>query len=231
MILTPRFVYLHLHKSGGTFVNELLLRHVPGAKVAGYHLPRSLVPPHAAALPVLGNVRNPWSYYVSWYSFQLARATPNALFRVLSDGGELDFRGTITRLVTLGENEPLLASVIAALPAQYTNQGLNLPGFALAPIAGSPRGFYSFLHDYLYAGGSSPPHVGRMESLREDLHWLLELVGEPLSPAFEADITALPARNVSRHGPYADYYDDGLARLVGQRDAGVVEAYGYRFGD
>jgi len=37
MIATDRFVFLHLHKSGGTFVNECLLRHVPGARQLGYH--------------------------------------------------------------------------------------------------------------------------------------------------------------------------------------------------
>ena len=92
MIVTPRFVFLHLHKSGGTFVNECLMRFVTGARQIGYHLPRSLIPKEFAHLPVLGFVRNPWSYYVSWYSFQAAKPAPNALFRILSDGGRLDFR-------------------------------------------------------------------------------------------------------------------------------------------
>jgi hypothetical protein len=236
MILAPRFAWLHLHKSGGTFVNELLLRYVPGARRLGYHLPRSLLPPEAAGLPVLGTVRNPWSYYVSWYAFQRTRPTPNALYRVLSDGGALDFRATIARLATLGETPALLDAVVAALPATYTNQGLNLPGFALASIRGSGKGFYSWLHDYLYVAtgsgrGDEPLHVGRMESLRADLRWLLELVGEPLTPDFDAALQAMPARNVTAHGPYAEYYDTTLAHLVGERDAAVAETYGYSFGD
>jgi hypothetical protein len=81
MIACGRFVFLHLHRSGGTFVNECLLRFVPGAQLIGYHLPRSLIPAGMAALPVLGLVRNPWSYYVSWYSFQAAKRQPNALYR------------------------------------------------------------------------------------------------------------------------------------------------------
>jgi hypothetical protein len=72
MIATDRFVYVHLHKSGGTFVNECLLRFFPDARQIGYHLPRSRIPQDRLALPVLGFVRNPWSYYVSWYSFQSA---------------------------------------------------------------------------------------------------------------------------------------------------------------
>ena len=46
MITTERFVFLHLHKSGGTFVNECLMRFLPDAKHLGYHLPRSMIPPN-----------------------------------------------------------------------------------------------------------------------------------------------------------------------------------------
>src|SRR5688572_16365068 len=132
MIATGRFVFLHLHKSGGTFVNECLLRFVPGARRIGYHLPRSLVPAELAKLPALGFVRNPWCYYVSWYAFQAARAEPNALFRVLSDEGRRDFKGTLRGLLDLGGNSGDLDRVLAMLPASYGTRGINLPGFALA---------------------------------------------------------------------------------------------------
>jgi hypothetical protein len=56
MIATDRFVYVHLHKSGGTFVNECLLRFFPDARQIGYHLPRSRIPQDRLALPVLGFV-------------------------------------------------------------------------------------------------------------------------------------------------------------------------------
>ena len=52
MIVTPRFVFLHLHKSGGTFVNDCLLRFVPGAGAAGYHLPHTMIPPGMRDRPV-----------------------------------------------------------------------------------------------------------------------------------------------------------------------------------
>src|SRR5262245_57205969 len=137
MIATERFVFLHLHKSGGTFVNECLLRFVPGARQLGYHLPRARIPTDLAHLPILGLVRNPWSYYVSWYAFQVARAQPNPLFRVLSRGRTLDFAATIRNMLELGRNAALLADTVRALPAAYANRGLNLPGPELARIEGS----------------------------------------------------------------------------------------------
>jgi hypothetical protein len=70
MIVTDAFVFLHLHKSGGSFVNDFVKRFYPSAREIGYHLPWSLVPDTHAYLPALGLVRNPWSNYVSWYTFQ-----------------------------------------------------------------------------------------------------------------------------------------------------------------
>ena len=233
MIVTPRFVFLHLHKSGGTFVNDCLLRFVPGARAAGYHLPHTMIPPEMPDRPVLGFVRNPWSYYVSWFAFQSSMRQPNALYQVLSDDGRLGFAGTISNMVTLSQEPERLARVVAALPAQYTGRGLNVPGFVLARIAetSQPTGFYSFLFDYMFDARAERRWVGRMESLREQLPRMLESVGEPVTSALRAHLATAPPTNVSVHGDYRDYYDDDVRELVARHDALVIERFGYRFGD
>jgi hypothetical protein len=230
MIVTDRFVFLHLHKSGGTFVNQALLRFVAGARLVGYHLPRSRVPPAYAALPALGLVRNPWSYYVSWYTFQARRRQPNPLFRLMSDGGRLDFSGTVRNLLDLGSGGARLDALIAALQPSYTDRGLNLPGFALEPIRASGLGFYSFLYRYMY-DGPGMMHIGRMERMRADLIPMLVSVGHHVGAALRAYIEEGPAKNVSTHDAYATYYDDALRDLVAERDASVIARHGYRFGD
>jgi hypothetical protein len=228
MIATDRFVFLHLHKAGGSFVNECLKRFVPGAREIGYHLPRMLIPARYQSLPVLGLVRNPWSYYVSWYSFQARRPQPNALFRILSDGGRLPFAATVRNMLELGSSGELLEPLLAALPAGYGNRGLNLPAFALAPIRGSGLGFYGYLHDYMY-GTSGPAHAGCMEHLREDLLRMLAAVDQPVSAAMRLYILGQPARNVSEHGAHAAYYDAALRDLVAEKDTSLIARYGYRF--
>lgn len=228
MLATPRFVFLHLHKSGGTFVNECLLRFIPGARQLGYHLPRSALPPELTPLPVLGFVRNPWSYYVSWYAFQTSLPQQNALFGVLSDGGRLGFGATIQNMANLGSDSRLLQKVVRALPARHTNHGLNLTGGALQPIEGSGLGFYSYLYRYVY-GGATGLQVGRMESLRTDLPRLLEHVGQPVSDELRHHIASAAPSNVSAHGPYHDYYEPGLRDLIAARDATVIDGFNYRF--
>lgn len=230
MIATEHFVFLHLHKSGGTFVNEGLLRFVEGARQIGYHLPRKLIPPPLAHLPVLGLVRNPWSYYVSWYAFQLSRPQPNALFRVLSDNGALDFEGTLRNMLDLGTSGARLDALVAALPAAYTNRGINLPGLAIAPIRNSGLGFYSYLYRYMYEGPGIL-HMGRMERLRDEFPTLLVAAGQPVSGPLRAYLTEAPASNTSEHAAYTKYYSDSLRELVAERDAVLIARFAYRFGD
>ena len=231
MIVTPRFVFLHLHKSGGTFVNTGLMQFLPGSRQLGYHLPRSMIPAPFVALPMLGLVRNPWSYYVSWYSFQRARLQPNALFQVLSAGGTLDFKGTVRNMLSLGRDTALLDKVIAALPRAYANQGLNLPGFALAPIRGSGLGFYSFLYRYLYGPDVEAVKLSRMEQLRTEMPRLLAEIGEPQAAGLRDYLAAAPALNTSEHGAYSKLYDDELVELVAERDRLVIGKHGYAFVD
>lgn len=231
MITTERFVFLHLHKSGGTFVNECLLRFLPDARQVGYHLPRSMISGELAHLPVLGFVRNPWSYYVSWYSFQSERPHPNFLFRVLSDEGRLDFDPTVRNMLNLGAGSIRLDMVIRSLPSVYSNQGLNLPGFALAPIRDTGLGFYSYLYRYLYAGAGPPATIRRLEVLRDEFLPMLESLGQPVSDEMRRHVANESPRNTSSHTAYTEYYSDSLRDLVALRDAEVIARHGYRFGE
>lgn len=231
MIATDRFVYIHLHKSGGSFVNECLLRYFPDARQLGYHLPLSLLPDELRGLPVLGFVRSPWSYYVSWYAFQSQRPRPNALFRCVSDDGALDFKASVRNLLELGNDAARLDRLLQLLPDHYgaAGFGLNLPRFALAPIRGSGLGFYSFLFRYMYTTPGVEPVIGRCESLRTDFLGFLERVGAPISAELRDFVLNASPRNASQHGDWRDYYDRELADLVRARDASVIEQFGYSF--
>jgi hypothetical protein len=151
------------------------------------------------------------------------------LFQTLSDGGRLDFKATVRNMLSLDRDAGLLERVLAALPATYINQGLNLPSFALAPIRGSGLGFYSFLYRYLYGPDVTAVRLARMEHLRSEVPQLLESVGEQVTAALRDYIDAAPALNTSEHEPHREFYDDELARLVAERDGLVIDRHGYTF--
>ncbi len=62
--------------------------------------------------------------------------------------------------------------------------------------------------------------VGRYEALAQDFATVAARLGIA---------AALPHDNPSRHHPYRDYFNDRTRRLVEQRFAADIEAFGYRF--
>jgi len=229
MIISSRFIFLHLHKSGGSFVNEALLQHVSDARCLGYHLPRSLVPEEYRSLPVIGFVRKPWSYYVSWYTFQKSLPQGNHLFRCVSDHGRLDFSQTIRRLLSLCDDVELLEQILAGLPEGYGRSGFNVPRSAFAPIRGAGIGVYSHLYNHIYTGDSGRLLIGRMETLREDLLRFLMQLGVPISQAFRDFILTSGASNQSPHADYRTFYTSELRTLVAERDANIIAQFNYSF--
>jgi hypothetical protein len=228
MIVTDRFVFLHLHKSGGSFVNRFLLESIPGARQVGYHLPRSHIPRESLQLPILGTVRNPWDYYVSWYSFQQAMASPNALFAIASEERRLGFAGTLRNLMRLGEDAGLLDDWAARLPPDLPNRGINLSRESVMPLRNSGMGVYSFLYRRMY-GDLSQTTLLQMGRLREDLLPFLERAGTPITPAMQSWLSDTPPVNTSTHERYAVYYDDALRQLVADKDADVIRRHGFAF--
>ena len=228
MIVTDRMVFLHLHKSGGTFVNALLLRCIPSARPVGYHYPYRELPEQYRNLPVVGTVRNPWGYYVSWYHFQANQPRPNILFEICSDAGNLGFTETIANLVNLSNDRKRLALLEEGLPADYAKRGLNLTKASVRELAERDVGFYSFLYGRLYAGATKPA-ILKMEALRQELRATLSLMGHLPNECAEQFLDEAPALNATPHDAAFTCFDDRLASLVADRDQMVIRRHGYAF--
>lgn len=229
MIATDKLLFLHLHKSGGTFVNALLLRCVPSSTPVGYHLPYRETPPQFRELPVVGTVRSPWAYYVSWYHFQAGQQSPNHLYRLCSEDGSLGFDATIRNLVNLARDDQRLDRLQEALPDGYTKRGLNLTKADVADLRQHGAGFYSFLYERLYRGARMP-RILRVERLRDELRRALLELGCLPDSCIEAFLSDAPDLNVSQHEDPAGYYDDDLAELVARRDRAVIDSFDYTLG-
>jgi len=110
MILARDFVFIHVPKTGGKFVRRILEEHAPSHWELREHghphggLPE--IPAHAAHLPRFTFVRNPFSWYVSWYHFQKAHDTEDrGFFEEISGGGELGFCDTMRNVLGRSEAE------------------------------------------------------------------------------------------------------------------------------
>ncbi len=236
MIVTPRFVFIHLHKTGGQFINRLLLSFVPGTVRLGYHYPRSLLPGRFRALPAAGIARNPWDWYASWDAFNRTSPNRNPIFRTLSESGRLDFKTTIMRMLALGEDtaeaNSLRAAIVEQLPESIIgNRGAGITQACLSNFREPAIGYYTWLTRRMFAldGRMDDMLFGRTENLREDLLWILAQTGTQIGPQLREAILSAPAVNASVRTPYRESYDDELRAKVAEKEKELIETFDYRF--
>jgi hypothetical protein len=67
----------------------------------------------------------------------------------------------------------------------------------------------------------------RTEALEEDLVRVLKSAGHDIAQQAETRLRTAQKTNTSRHRPTSDYYDDETTALVAEREALIIEKYGY----
>ncbi len=238
MIVTEHFVYIHTSRTAGSFLNKLILDHMPGARMIQYHGHLRDLPGDYSHLPVISFVRNPWDWYVSMY-FDY-RGKQQYVYQVMSQGGVLGFEDTVARFLNLGdrsaESQKLLtnlkntapAVINAQTPPRRGNPGLRSEHFANFP---ENLGYYSWLFQLMIA--SSKPHrvhIGRFENLREDALRLFEETGTPITEKISTYLKDAHQQNAGKRPVYyAEGFTSGLRQLVADKEQHLIKQYGYEF--
>jgi hypothetical protein len=221
MLIARDFVFLHIPKTGGTFVQRTILEFISADTGSYTHARYSDLPATALALPGFYIVRNPWDWYVSWYHWGHQRASEIPAERAqgnpqkhaiwqLMDGGRASFAEAVTAACT-GEFD-----TAAAFPG-FDCAELDLYSCYVRSIVGEAleRDDYTAL---------------RYERLRRDVGRYLrqrEEVGRDLLRT----VRDAPAVRTSRRGAYPGYFDEPLRRLVGRKTRWLRDRFGYRFGE
>lgn len=235
MITNDQFTFIHVHKTGGRSLNSVITQCIPGSQTVGYHFPHALLPVQQRHLPVVGVVRNPWDWYVSWYAFNRKMGLRNPLFIVVSDGGKADFKTTVKQLVKLGDDSEQSrahrAALAAVLPTEFgTDRGAGLTRACVEGYSEPDRGYYSWLFDRMLGGTESPLlHIARFENLQADFMDIMRRLGVAESDALESALQATEKKNASSHSHYSHYYDAELRELIAERERGLIDTYGYVF--
>ena len=234
MIITDRFVFIHMHKTGGQFLNEVIARCIPDQRTVGYHLPRTEVPAEAAHLPVVGVVRNPWDWYVSWYAFNKRPGIKNPLFRVVSNDAQEGFKTTVSNMVHLGSDRRSSAehreALMRLLPETLDgNRGVGLTRDSIRNLAASGQGYYSWLFDRMLGSEDDHTFIGRFENLQQDFLEIMERLAVGETDALRHEFGQRERKNVSRHSHYSHYYDEECKELVAANEVALIERFGYGF--
>ena len=235
MIITNRFVFIHMHKTGGQTLGGMIKRLMKNHQDVGYHYPRAEIPPESGDLPVVGIIRNPWDWYVSWFAFNRRPKINNQLFNVISDGGSGTFKSTVTNLIHLGSDRPESKQhrddLLHMLPETLEgNRGVGLAKESIRDIAGSEAGYYSWLFERMLGNvDDGQTFVGRFENLQKDFLSIMQQLSVEETDAMRKDFGERERRNFSRHSHYSHYYDDELRDLVDRRERGLIDKFGYDF--
>ncbi len=208
------FVLIHIQKTGGVSISEVLKGSVPDAT---NHQPRHMFASQAVERVEdwekhfkFAFVRNPWDRLVSWYSMinkiKQARASKQPLTR--------------RQRIRL-KNNPFLRYVVRNAPTfedfirNCTNEIEIGDGF-----------YYSSIYnqiDYLTDenGDLLVDYIGRFERFTEDLTVVLDKV--------ELHADSIPHKNPSAHDHYSSFYTDETESIVRERFSRDIDYFGYEF--
>jgi hypothetical protein len=224
MILTDKFIFIHLQKCAGTFVREYIQDNFPDWErtkrehngVKDIQSLRNRI--------VFGTIRNPWEWYVSMY---IARLSVQGPFAAL-------YGSTFKQFL---EN------------SLFKNQKRHVHDLNFSIIRKLDIGTYSFRYIMCYAkrpdlvfkkynkvdlisnhdNWIGVDYLCRVEYLNQEIVRLFSKYDIDLTDNQVAGLNRFEKKNTSNHGNYHEYYDEESSNWVAQKDKLIIEKYRYTF--
>lgn len=199
---------MHTPKTGGMWMKHLFQDHAPVEWQMGRiwwgHRTHGQIPVESRNKPHIWFVRNPWEWWVSywrwWSDYEQSHWQRQLKKQCLSDAH--------ARWKSWLKKDSSFGGIVRQLIQMQHGQS-SFVRLAAHPVA-------------------RRNHVGRYETLREDLLRFVTLY-EPVPDAFRDGVLYSEPFNTSKHGHYRDYYDNKTRRMVADFECLIVKEYGYRF--
>ena len=223
-----------MFRTGGTSVNSSL-----SGKMLGYHRPRRLIPQEYSHLPVVGNVRNPFDWYVDIYyhalNFSYPMKTPTFLNFILGFK-QYDFKESIRRLLDTNwmtsQDKEKSMSYFQNSHNWNTTLTDNLRKTEFQSYLDSEVGFFTWLFNYMYEyeGTTDGMIYCRLEHMEEDWSsFLNEKISYPKLNAMSGINSIFGKVKEPRQKKYTDYYDDSLVKLIANKDRDCIKKFNYKY--
>lgn len=227
MILTDDHIFIHMPKTGGTWVQEVLRVLLGATKKSRPHAPiwedRWRHPEVFKTRTPFGVMRDPWSWYLSFYQYIMAHPVEIDRVKVYCDGN-YDFKSFIEGLQNRSEdNLPDLPGIIWRLAVVKEHKKA-----VRKRVAESPLGFWGFIATEMYDLGKDTecPILLQQATLRSDLEGLLGL---------DIPVGRFPPKNTRHTRPVSaledprDLYREfpELVDLIAEVEGPLIERFGY----
>ena len=234
MICSDKFTFIHLHKTAGQTLNDIIYDSLPSAKAIGYHYPISKLPNEYKNIPIVGIIRNPWDWYLSWFTFNSVGGIKNPLFNIVSNGKQADFKTTITNLLNYPNDS--LESVLyrkshrLLLPDDFNQaEGSGFTKACVDSMRSNSKGYYSLLVERMFGAEYARHIIFPFEGLVDNFERAMDQLEVPEAATMASILKSVKPRNTSKHSHYSHYYDDELRELVSIKEAELIDIYGYEF--
>jgi hypothetical protein len=222
MIINDKYLFVHIQRSGGSFVEKFLLENFDNFI--------SITPKHSGIIENIdgvasacsylgcnmnnilkfGVVRNPWNWYVSWWSAQK---------RAADVGGKTMFPGIFFE-ETLDDFNVFIKHVMTNnFGKQYYFDGNHMQNLGIGAYT------YRYLRcHHMNFNMCVVNYVLHQENLREELVTLLDLSPERRKILFDME-----DYHVGKYNPFREYYNEESIELVAEKDKFIIENHGYNF--
>jgi len=220
MLVGTEFVFVHVPRTGGSFISGILSEHLEldaAAERFPTHASYDELPDEFRDRSGFCLVRNPWDWYVSWYHHSMRRGPelanwdpddPKAeIWRTAFSTGQTSFKETVTKVCEGRLEHPF------ARTARRRDIDLYSEFVRRQVVAGIKQGSLE---------------AGRFEELTPFLVDFLDRRGL-LSDALREAIEQSPPTNAVEHRPYPGYYDQELRELVAHKARSLIKWFGYEF--
>lgn len=244
MILTANAVYLHVPKTGGNWINSILLHKTEKEIEHGIPKKKDLRP------YIFCFVRNPWDWYVSFFEYikngseiENSKGSPFSELSILNKNFTANFDSYLNFFSgdTPQEEKKQLFNLIRIknLYKISLENGNILQNSKLLEEKLNNIYSHEIIKEWSNSNSSfieivfnryirESTHIGKYENLRENFLEFTRMSGD-LDNIVQHDIEELPKINVTKNKKdYRTYYNDTQAELV-FNSARFLDQYGYKF--
>jgi len=204
MLITNDFVFIHLQKCAGTFVRKFLKKtNLITVNTTVKHDSVRQIPEKHKGKKIIGVIRNPWDWYVSWYSFRHKEGHSPQF-------GDL-FEGSF---------ESFLQKIFFDRHGIRNDINLDeLRSFGIGPYTGRYKNSYC-CEDGNFANVS----MIKMEDLYAGMISEMKLTVEQIKI-----LNSMNKVNTSSHPHYSTLYTDKTCKWITDREQFIIHKYGYSF--
>lgn len=227
MFVTEHFVFLHLPKAAGTYIEMILKEDLAWPLLLeSIHGRHKDLPDEFKSKTTVGIWRNPWEWYASLYFYAKGKrnATGFDLISAASNHFELDFQQTLPKL--LDPDDQFIKNWKATMESRggALREAPWMGAGMLGEVKASGLGLMGFLAQEIFP--EKLDHEWTMENLRDPLFKFLS----PLCKDRERFRLALVSKpkNVSRKPGLETLYSNEGVAMVAEKEKAIIECWKYQ---